>query len=783
MSAVGAPRNLRFIFGFIFGLTLAIASASAQTSAEAKARGAFVQQYCVFCHSESLKTGGVVLENIDAVRVSAGAGVWERVLRQVGSGQMPPAGMPHPDGAARSAFANNLEAALDEAARAHPNPGRTMPHRLNRAEYSNAVRDLLALDSRPGDALPVDDLGNGFDNQADLLSMSPSLIDRYLSLARSTSLAAVGDLGAKPIEVEYYGFDSSADRPARRDPDPLRVPFGATRGMFADHYFPLDAEYELRIEIRGLTAQVLTTQIKTVRIPVKAGFHHIVATFPGNSVRDETPLATVGRRAVSGKAPVPLQLDIRMDDARLELAEVTLTDSNIDVGKITVAGPYGATGRGDTPSRRQIFICRPSSARQEPACARRIFTNLAHHAFRRPVVDADVQPLMRLYEKGRAGGGDFDEGIRRGLQAILISPDFLFRIEHDPKDAAPGSVYRLNDHELASRISFFLWSSIPDDELLTLADQGKLHDPGVLKAQVRRMMADPKSDALIDNFGGQWLLLRNLANVKPDTDVFTHFDENLRQAFLRETQLFLTNIFREDRPVLEMLDADYAFLNERLARHYGIPNVYGPQFRKVSLPPGSPRGGLLGQGSVLTVTSYPNRTSVVQRGKWVLENILGTPPPPPPPDVPQLKPLASDGHKLTMREAMEEHRKNPVCASCHGRMDPIGFALENFDGVGEWRDKDAGVPIDVSGRLPNGEEFRGASGLAKLLIEKHKGEFIDTLTEKLAIYALGRSIAPDDKPAIRAIARNAAGNNYRISAFIEAIVESVPFQMRRAGEK
>ena len=526
MSVVGASRNVKFIFG----LTLAIASASAQTPAAAQARGKFVRQYCFGCHSERLKTGGVVLENIDAARVSGDAGVWERVLRQVGSGQMPPAGMPHPDSTSRSAFADNLEVALDQAARAKPNPGKTMPHRLNRVEYSNAVRDLLALDTRPGEALPVDDSGNGFDNQADVLTMSPSLIDRYLSLARSVSLAAVGDLKAKPIDVEYHGFDSSADRPAKRDPDPLRVPFGANRGMFADHYFPLDAEYELRIEIRGLTAQVLTTQIATVRIPVKAGFHHIVTTFPGNSVREEIALIPVGRRAVPVRAPNSLQLDIRMDEARLELAQVTLSDANIDVRKITVVGPYRATGRGDTPSRRQIFVCRassvsPASAREEPACAKRIFTNLAHHAFRRPVVDADVQPLVRLYDKGRTEGGDFDEGIRRGLQAILISPDFLFRVEHDPKGAAPGSVYRLNDHELASRMSFFLWSSLPDDELLTLADQGKLHAPGVLKAQVRRMMADAKSDALIDNFAGQWLLLRNLASARPDTDVFTHFDE------------------------------------------------------------------------------------------------------------------------------------------------------------------------------------------------------------------------------------------------------------------
>lgn len=773
MFVVGAPRNAKFIFG----LTLAIGSATAQTPTAAQARGDLVRQYCVGCHSESLKTGGLVLENVDAARVSDDAGVWERVLRQVRMGQMPPAGVPHPDDAARSAFAENLETALDLAARANPNPGLTMPHRLNRAEYSNAVRDLLALDIKAGDALPVDDAGSGFDNQADLLAMSPSLIERYLSLARSVSIAAIGDLTAQPIEVEYHGFDSSADRPDSRDPNPLLVPFGAKRGMVADHYFPLDAEYELRVLIN------VTKEVKSLRVPVKAGLHRLVATFRDNSVIAEAPLARRGRRGGQSTGTPTAQLDIRIDNARLAIVEVEQRGAPAEVGMITVGGPHDPTGRGDTPSRRQIFVCRPASAQQEPACAKTIFTNLAHRAFRRPVADADIEPLLHLYEEGRAEGGDFDEGVRRGLQGILVSPDFLFRVEYDPKDATPGSVYRLNDHELASRLSFFLWSSIPDEELLTLADQGKLRDPGVLRAQTRRMMADPKSDALIDNFGGQWLFLRTLANLRPDTDIFTRFDENLRQAFLRETQLFLTHIFRHDRPVLEMLNADYTYLNERLARHYGIPNVYGPQFRQVSLPAGSPRGGLLGQGSMLTVTSYPNRTSVVQRGKWILENLLGAPPPPPPPDVPELKPQAADGRKLTMREAMEQHRANPVCASCHARMDPIGFALENFDGVGEWRDQDGGSPIDGSGRLPNGQEFNGVAGLRRLLADKHTDEFIDTVTEKLMIYALGRGLAPYDRPTVRAVGRQAGERDYRMSAFIEAVVESVPFQMRRAREQ
>jgi hypothetical protein len=749
----------------------ALATASAQTPAASQSRGEIVQQYCIACHSESLKTGGLVLKGLDPANVSEDAGAWERVLRQVSTGQMPPAGMPSPDDAARTAFADNLEAALDQAARANPNPGVTAPHRLNRVEYSNAIRDLLAVDTKPGEALPVDDSGNGFDNQADLLSMSPALLERYMSLARTISSTAIGDLNARPIEVQY-GSESRADR---RDPNPLLVPFGSRGGAVFEHYFPLDAEYELRFDVTGNDAQIL-------RIPVKAGLHRVVATFLGDDARAEVALAA-GRRGAADTERPPAQLDIRMDGARLQLAEVKQGSTQAEVGRIIVAGPYNATGRGDTPSRQKIFVCRPESAQQERACAQTIFANLAHRAFRRPVADADIRPLLRFYTDARAAGGNFDEGIRYGLQAILVSPDFLFRVEHDPKDAAPGSVYRLNDHELASRLSFFLWSSIPDDELLALAAQGKLRDPSVMKAQIRRIMADPKSDALIYNFGGQWLYLRTLANVKPDPEIFDSFDQNLRQAFQRETELFLTSIFREDRSVLEMLDADYTYLNERLAKHYGIANVYGPQFRKVALPAGSPRGGLLGQGSVLTVTSYPNRTSVVQRGKWILENLLGTPPPPPPPDVPELKPVGIDGRKLSMREQLELHRANPICASCHGRMDPIGFALENFDGVGQWRDEDSGVKIDAAGRLPNGQEFAGPAGLRKLLVDRHGDEFVETVTEKLMIYALGRGLAPYDKPTVRAIARQAGEENYRMSAFIHAVVESVPFQMRRAREQ
>jgi hypothetical protein len=450
------------------------------------------------------------------------------------------------------------------------------------------------------------------------------------------------------------------------------------------------------------------------------------------------------------------------------------------VDRIVISGPYQITGRGDTPSRERIFVCRPSSAAQEATCAHSILSTLARRAFRRTVTDADVKPLLAFYQRGRAEG-DFDKGIEKALTAMLVSPDFLFRAEHDPKGSAPGTVYRIGDFELASRLSFFLWSSIPDDQLLNLAEQGKLKDASVLQQQVRRMLDDPKSQSLVDNFAGQWLYLRNLQLSRPDPDAFPEFDESLRQAFRTETSLFFQNVFREDHSVLELLDANYTFLNQRLAQHYGIPNVYGPQFRKVTLSDPN-RGGLLGQGSVLTVTSYPNRTSVVQRGKWILENLLGTPPPPPPMVVPELVPHGKDGRKLTMREQMEQHRANPVCASCHARMDPLGFALENYDGVGRWRDKDSGNAIDASGKLPDGTTFVGPSGLKKILTTKDRGEFISTATEKLLLYALGRGLEYYDQPAVRAISSEAAKDDYRMSALITAIVKSMPFEMRRTPE-
>ena len=449
--------------------------------------------------------------------------------------------------------------------------------------------------------------------------------------------------------------------------------------------------------------------------------------------------------------------------------------------KVIVAGPYNPTGRGETASRARIFSCRPSFPAEEPSCAATILTTLAHRAFRRPVTQADVKPLLAFYTSGRQEG-DFDHAIEKAVRAVLVSPDFLFRVEYDPKDAGPGTVFRVSDFELASRLSFFLWSSIPDDQLLALAEQGKLKDPATLDVQVRRMLADPRSDALVHNFAGQWLSLRNLAVSKPDPDLFPEYDESLERSFGAETELFFDHLLREDRSALELLDANYSFLNQRLAEQYRVPNVYGSQFRQVTFTDPN-RGGLLGQGSILTVTSYPNRTSVVQRGKWVLETLLGTPPPPPPPDIPDLKPESKDGRQLTAREQMEQHRTNPVCASCHARMDPIGFAMENFDAVGRWRAKDAGSPIDASGVLPDGTKFTGPAELKKALTGSHADEFINTVAEKLLTYALGRGLESYDKPAVRSITREAARDQYRMLALVTAIVHSTPFQMRRTPDQ
>jgi len=756
----------------------------ALTAAAQPTQRALVDKYCVTCHNQKLKTAGFVLEGLDPANPAANAAVWEKVIRLMRGRQMPPPGLPRPDDATSSAFTKAVADALDRAASVRPDPGATRPHRLNRNEYSNAIRDILALDMQPGNLLPVDDSGNGFDNMADLLSMSPALLERYLSAARLVSRTAIGDLKTIPAEMVY----GTGVRGQTKGQDSEQLPFGASNGIAFQHYFPLDAEYEFRIKLAGGGDDETATIFK-VRAPVKAGLQPVSAAFLREFAKPEVAMRPGGRRpgpppagGGAGPAVKPAELDLRLAGVSLKRFQPPQRAGAPEVGSVTIAGPYNPTGRGDTPSRAKIFACRPFQPADEDACAKTVLAGLARRAFRRPVTAVDVNPLFNLYRQARTDGSDFDDSIGVALQAMLVSPDFLFRVERDRKGAAPGSPQRLSDHELASRLSFFLWSSVPDDELLTLADQGKLKEPAVRQAQIDRMMQDPRSEAFVRNFGGQWLYLRTLANAKPDADIFATFDEDLRFAFRRETELLLTSILRNGDSVLDLLGANYTFLNQRLAEHYKVPGVYGPQFRRVELH-NSPRGGLLGQGSMLTVTSYPNRTSVVQRGKWILENLLGTPPPPPPADVPELPAKAKDGRKLALREAMEAHRSNAVCASCHGRMDPIGFALENFNAVGEWRSDDAGVPIDAKGKLPNGSEFDGPAGLKHLLLERHRDEFVQTVAEKLLMYGLGRGLEPYDRPTVRAITAIAARDNYRLPAFLAAVVESTPFQMRRTSEK
>jgi hypothetical protein len=745
----------------------------------------FLRQNCVMCHSQKAHTAGVVLEGVDLSKAGPSAPVLERALRKVRTGEMPPPAMPRPGADASAAFVKTLESALDRAAAAHPDPGRPAIHRLNRSEYSNAVRDILGLDIDAGKLLPVDDSGYGFDNIADVLSVSPVLLERYMSAARKVARLAVGDPAIKPVAEEYAPsrMPGSRQRNERLSDD---LPFDSAGGIVIHHYFPLDAEYAIRIKFPS-PAEGQSGRTEELRLPVKAGLRTLGVTFLRESGKPEVEAPAGARRGPApppSPAGLPAEVDVRLDGASIKRFRVPPPPGgglfpNLD--KVIVAGPYNPTGRGETASRSRIFTCRPSAPAEEPSCASTILTTLAHRAFRRPVTPADLKPLLAFYTAGRQEG-DFDHAIEKALRALLVSPDFLFRVERDPKAAAPGTVFRIGDLELASRLSFFLWSSVPDDQLLSLAEQGKLNDPATLDAQVRRMLADPRSDALVRNFAGQWLSLRNLAVAKPDPDLFPDYDDSLERSFGEETELFFTHLMREDRSALELLDADYSFLNQRLAEHYRIPNVYGAQFRQVAFTDPN-RGGLLGQGSILTVTSYPNRTSVVQRGKWILETLLGTPPPPPPPDIPDLKPEGKDGRQLTAREQMNQHRANPVCASCHARMDPIGFAMENFDAVGRWRSKDAGSPIDATGVLPDGTRFTGVAELKKALAGPHADEFLNTFAEKLLTYALGRGLEYYDKPAVRSITREAARDQYKMSALVTAVVHSTPFQMRRTPDQ
>ena len=799
-----APRRARAaVLAAASGFVLAAASPamSAPAAAEGEANAASVEatlnRYCVTCHNErivngrgtapsmlvsQLRTAGVAFDALDVNHVGDDTDAWERVIRKLEARTMPPVGRPRPDEGAYDEIIDWLEAELDRAAANAPNPGRRPAlHRLSRTEYQNAVRDLLALDHLPKEfdvstLLPADNVTSGFDNLAELLFVSPSTLERYLAAARKISRLAVGDTSMPPLVDRYQ-----LDRDLIQDGHLEGLPLGTRGGTLIRSHLPADGEYVLTVEFAQAAREEHEVEVSVdgervslfsiggrplvrgasgvfafeaeppvdVRVPLGAGPHDIAVAFLQKTGARHESLVRASRR---GQRREP------------------------SIATVTLSGPYGVDGAGDTPSRERIFTCRPAGGAAAEPCAREILSTLARRAYRRSVTAADLDLLLPFYEEGRAEGG-FDRGIQRALERLLVSPEFLYRIERDPESVDPGSPYPVGGLELASRLSFFLWSSIPDDELLDRAIDGTLGDPEVLEAQVRRMLADGRSRALVDNFAEQWLYLRDVEAKEPDPGFFPGFDENLRQAFQRETEIFIDSVLREDRSVSDLLTADYTFVNERLARHYGIPHVYGSHFRRVSLD-GTARRGLLGQGGILTLTSYATRTSPVLRGKWILENLLASPPPPPPPDIPALAERTDDGAALSMRAAMERHRANPACASCHAQMDPLGFALENFDAVGRWRTRsESNDAIDASGVLPDGTSFEGPEGMRQALLHEPK-RFVATVTEKLLTYALGRNVESYDMPAVRAIVRDAERNDYRFSSIVLGIVRSTPFQMR-----
>ncbi len=760
----------------------------------------FLEDHCQRCHNDDDKIAGLTIEDLRGSDTGQGlrADRWEAILRKVGEGEMPPRSKPQPDPAERAAFVGWLQAALDAHAAAHPDPGRASIRRLNRVEYANAVRDLLDLPIDLHRELPQDNSGYGFDNVADVLSVSPTLMDRYLVVAGKVARLALGLGPVRPVVTAYDvpkdGSIMNGGRPAFNERESDDLPLGSRGGGAFTYYARADGQYDVTGWLNANTNNETDREPQdrvTVRVPMAAGAHVVGLSFRRRLAPDETVQTLrndLDKVPLPLDAPVMLPMDVAIDGVRVRTVEVPsyrlsqrYSQRNFprDVQEIDVAGPYAATGPGDTASRRRILLCRPSTASAEPACAQRIIAALARHAWRRPVNEVDLAPLLRLYAQERATS-DFEHAIAAALEAILVSPRFLFVIESDPATAAPGMVHPVSDIDLASRLSLFLWSSIPDETLLHLAESGRLHRRDVLDAQITRMLDDRRASALTGNFAGQWLYLRNLDQQRPDPAVFPDFDSHLRRAMATETSLFFGHVVAANRPITDFITADYTFLNHRLAAHYGIPGVTGTDFRQVALDPAWHRGGLLGQASILTVTSYGNHTSVVKRGKWIMENLLAAPPPPPPADVPALR-ESIDGHPLTAREQLELHRKSPACAGCHVRMDPLGFALENFNGIGAWRTRDAGQTIDVGAVLPEGTHFSGLSGLRQVLMDR-RDQFAQAFTERLMIYALARGVGAPDRPAIRAIARAAAVDNYRIRTIIRGIVESDGFRLRKTPD-
>jgi len=762
-----------------------------------------VNKYCATCHNERTKSGGIVLENVDVDHPTANPELWEKAIRKLRAGLMPPSGAPRPDRAVLENFRAKLEAAIDQAAASNPNPGATALHRLNRTEYANAIRDLLAVDVDVATILTADDSSEGLDNIADVLGTSPALIDRYVAAAAKISRLAVGDTDISPLSTTYkVRGDLSQDKHIPG------LPAGTRGGLAIRHNFPVDGEYLFKFSLlkvnfgpqyggasKGEQLEMSVNGERVTLLELRSVPYYYIRVGPGSGSQGAaaTPLEvrlpikagpqTIGvtfiKKTAAGVDDLFQRFDATTADLQTGVQYGYTTFPHLSA--LEILGPYNITGPGNTASRSRIFICRPASSSDEPACAKKIIAGLARRAYRRPVTDADVEPLLNFYRSGRQGpNGSFDKGIQMALRRILADPQFVFRFERDPDDLPAGRAHRISDFELASRMSFFLWSSIPDEELLTLAEQGKLKNPAVLQQQVKRMLKDARSEALVTNFADQWLYLRELRNRNPDLLVFPDFDDNLRQTFQRETELLFDSIVREDRNVFDILSADYTFVNERLAKHYGIPNVYGSDFRRVTLE-NTTRRGLLGHGSYLTVTSSPNRTSPVTRGSWILENLLGSPAPLPPPNVPPL-PENTSGQGIStvptsVRERMLSHRANQPCKGCHQIMDPIGLALENFDGIGRWRTTDSGSQIDASGQLVDGTAIDGVETLRNAILARPDA-FVQTMTEKLLMYAVGRASHYFDMPTVRAITHEASRNDYKFSSLVLGIVNSDPFQMR-----
>jgi len=813
-----------------------VAQAPAPSATAASSSAALLKQYCATCHNERLKSGGLVIDPAAVATIGAGADHWEKVVRKLRTQSMPPPGAPRPDAAGYDSVATFLEAELDRAEAARPHLGKLpLTHRLSRTEYRNAVRDLLALESLPREVsidylLPPDNISSGFDNIADLLFISPSNLERYLDAARKISRLAIGD-PAMPVMVNIHSLDPEHPQDERVD----GLPFGTRGGLAVRSEFPVDGTYIVKVDAGAAQGHDLEVLVDGERVALRSltggrGGPAVDAPpgQPDPSDPDPTP-PSVDRPAVAGRGgapadpgsvgsagsggssgarggqaggrgrrvpaePLEFRLTLKAGPKLIGVAFVQRTEARDEatlrprmrsrgtqpaVTSVTISGPYDVTSAGNSPSRQRVFVCRPASAADELPCARRILSSLARRAYRRPVNETDLRDLLPFYERGRKEGS-FDLGIQKALERLLVSSQFLFRIERDPAAVATGTGYRVSDVELASRLSFFIWSSIPDDELLDAAAAGRLKDPKVLEQQVRRMLADPRSESLVTNFAAQWLYLRDIAAKLPDEILFADFDETLRSAMQRETELFIGSVFTENRSVLDLLGANYTFLNERLARHYGVPNVKGSYFRRVTFPEGSVRGGLLGQGSVLTITSYSTRTSPVLRGKWVLENLLSAAPPPPPPNVPSLNTEKAPGKPLTLRDAMVQHRASPACAGCHARMDPIGFAMENFDAVGRWRERDGEQSIDATGVFPEGTKFDGIPGLKAELLRQPE-QFVGTVAERLLMYAIGRNLQYYDAPTVRALMREAKPANYTLASLVLGIAKSRPFQMREAG--